>query len=711
MNMPPPRRAPKSNAATLTAADVMRRAVTDFQAGNLAEAERLCRMVLGARPDHFDALHLSGTIAARRQRFEEADRLLSQALAVNQGSAEAHSNYGNVQRARGQLVDALASYERAIAIKPAFVEALNNRGGVLKDLERFDEALATYDTALALKPDLAVLHFNRGVVLSALKRHEEALESYDVALALNKDFVEAYNNRGTALAGLKRHEQALASYDRALTLKPGFAEARQNRGAALSYLGRHEAAGKDLEQALRLDPNLPFARGTLLHSRMHECDWRGYDRESNQVITDVRAGKRAIQPFMFLAISDSPEDQLTCSRTWVREQCPPSADSTWTGGRYRHDRIRLAYVSAHFRDHAMGQLMAGLFERHDRNRFETIAVSLGRDDRSAMRSRLRGAFEKFVDAERLSDREVVELMRDMEVDIAVDRTGFTTGERPGIFAMRAAPIQVNYLAYPGTMGADFIDYLIADETIIPRGQQGSYAEKIVYLPDCYQVNDAGRRIAERCPTRSEAGLPERGFVFCSFNNHYKITPRLFDIWMSLLRQVDKSVLWLLDGTATMRRNLWREAATRGIDPQRLVFAPRIAIGDHLARHRLADLFLDSLPCNAHTTASDALWAGLPVLTRPGTTFAGRVAASLLGAIGLPELVTSSLDEYQALALRLAKEPATLEEIRQKLAHNRAVASLFDTDRFRRHIEGAYVEMWERSQRGESPDSFEVTPVT
>jgi predicted O-linked N-acetylglucosamine transferase (SPINDLY family) len=328
-----------------------------------------------------------------------------------------------------------------------------------------------------------------------------------------------------------------------------------------------------------------------------------------------------------------------------------------------------------------------------------------------MRSRLRGAFEKFVDAERLSDREVVELMREMEVDIAVDRTGFTTGERPGIFAMRAAPIQVNYLAYPGTMGADFIDYLIADETIIPRGQQGSYAEKIVYLPDCYQVNDAGRRIAERCPTRSEAGLPERGFVFCSFNNHYKITPRLFDIWMSLLRQVDKSVLWLLDGTATMRRNLWREAATRGIDPQRLVFAPRIAIGDHLARHRLADLFLDSLPCNAHTTASDALWAGLPVLTRPGTTFAGRVAASLLGAIGLPELVTSSLDEYQALALRLAKEPATLEEIRQKLAHNRAVASLFDTDRFRRHIEGAYVEMWERSQRGESPDSFEVTPVT
>ncbi len=689
----------------------MRRAVADFQAGKLDAAERLCKILLGARPDYFDALHLSGTIAARRQRFEEADRLLSQALAVNKESAEAHSNYGNVQKARGQIADALASYDRALAIKPAFIEALNNRGGVLKDLERFDQALASYDAALALKSDLAVLHFNRGVVLSALKRHDEALKSYDRALALNKGFAEAYNNRGTALAALKRREDAIASYDRALALKPGFAEALQNRGAALSDLGRHEAAGKNLEQALRLDPTLPFARGTLLHSRMHDCDWRGYDQESSRVIADVRADERAIEPFMFLAVSDSPEDQLSCSRTWVREQYSLSADSTWAGGRYHHDRIRLAYVSAHFRDHPMGHLMAGLFEKHDRKRFETIAVSLGRDDQSAMRSRLRGAFEKFVDAERLSDREVVKLMREMEVDIAVDRTGFTTGARPGIFAMRAAPIQVNYLAYPGTMGADFIDYLIADETIVPREQQTSYAEKIVYLPDSYQVNDTGRRIAERCPTRSEVGLPDRGFVFCTFNNHYKITPQLFDIWMSLLRQVDKSVLWLLDGTATMRRNLWREAAARGIDPQRLVFAPRISTGDHLARHRLADLFLDTLPYNAHTTASDALWAGLPVLTCQGTTFAGRVGASLLRAIGLPGLITESLGEYESLALRLASTPQALDEIRDQLAHNRAVAPLFDTDRFRRHIEGAYVDMWQRNQRGESPASFPVPAVT
>ncbi|HEV7414130.1 MAG TPA: tetratricopeptide repeat protein, partial [Casimicrobiaceae bacterium] len=614
MNMHPPPRESKSTAIRPTVADVMRRAVADFQAGKLSEAERLCRIVLGARPGHFDALHLAGTIAARQQRFEEADRLLSQALAINRESAEAYSNHGNVQRARGQFADALESYDRALAIKPAFVEAFNNRGGVLKDLERFDQALASYDAAVALKPDLAVLHFNRGAVLSAIKRHEEALTNYDRALALSGAFAEALNNRGATLAALKRHEEAVASYNRALALRPDLAEALQNRGAVLSYLGRHEAASEDLERAMHLSPDLPFARGTLLHSRMHCCDWRSYTQESKRVIDDVHAGKRAIEPFMFLPVSDSPEDQLRCSRTWVREQCPPAATAIWTGGRYRHDRIRLAYVSSDFRAHPLGHLMAALFEQHDRERFETIAVSLGPDDRSAMRARLEGAFDRFIDVQRQSDDEVVKLMRELEVDIAVDRNGFTTGARPGIFALRAAPIQVNYLAYPGTTGADFIDYLIADEVVIPREQQGWYTEKVVYLPDSYQVNDSGRHIAEHTPTRKEVGLPERGFVFCSFNNSYKLTPRLFDVWMSLLRQVDGSVLWLLSGTATMRGNLWREAAARGIDPQRLIFAPRIAPEDHLARHRLADLFLDTLPYNAHTTASDALWAGLPVLT-------------------------------------------------------------------------------------------------
>jgi len=606
--------------------------------------------------------------------------------------------------------EALASYDRALAITPTLVEALNNRGGALKDLGRFDEALASYDRALAIKPDLAITHYNRGTALSALRRNEEALASYDRALVLKRDFAEALNNRGGALSALKRHEEALPSYDRALAIEPAFAEALQNRGAALTYLGRHEAAIKDLERALNLNADLPFAKGMLLHSRMHCCDWRTFEDESGRVIAEVRAGQRGAEPFALLGISDSAPDQLRCSQTWVHDQCPPTASTVWTGGQYRHERIRVAYVSSNFREHPLGHLMAALFEQHDRERFETIAVSFGPDDHSAMRSRLKGAFERFIDVQQYSDREVANLMREMEVDVAVDRNGFTTGSRPGIFALRPAPIQVSYLAYPGTMGADYIDYLIADEVVIPREQQAWYTERVVYLPDTYLVNDSMRRIAQRTPTRTDVGLPDRGFVFCSFNNNYKITPQVFEVWMQLLRQVESSVLWLLEGNRAAQGNLRREAMARRIDPHRLVFAARITHEDHLARHRLADLFLDTLPCNAHTTASDALWAGLPVLTCMGTTFAGRVAASLLRAIGLPELITHSLDDYKSLALQLASDPMRLGEIRQKLASNRETWPLFDTDRFRRHIEAAYIEMQERHQRGEPPASFAVTPL-
>ncbi|HSS69695.1 MAG TPA: tetratricopeptide repeat protein [Casimicrobiaceae bacterium] len=753
----------------------MQRAVAAFRTGDLVAAERLCRLVLGARPDDFDALHLSAMVAAGRGRLEEADRLLSRALSAHAGSAEAYANHGNVQSSRGLLTQALASYDRALQMKPEFpaalnargivlqrlrrssealashelalklrpdfVAALNNRGTALKDLGRFDEAFESYDRALALKPDflealnnrgsalkdvgrledalesydrvlalnpnLAAAHYNRGAVLSALKRHDEALASYDRALALKRDFPEALNNRGAALAALRRHQEALASYDRALLLMPAFSEALNNRGVALSHLGRNVPASRDLERALKLNPQLPFARGTLLHAKMHSCDWQAYEVESSRVVADVRAGKPAIEPFMFLAVSDSAEDQLRCSQTWVNEQCPPSPGASWTGKRYRHDRIRLAYASSSFHRHPLGYLMAGLFEQHDRNRFETIAISSGPDDRSAMRARLKAAFERFIDVRQQSDREVVQLMRELEIDIAVDRNGFYTGARPGIFALRAAPIQVSYLAYPGTMGADFIDYIVADEVVIPPEHHAWYAEKVVYLPDSYFVNDSTRKIADRTPSRADLGLPERGFVFCCFNNNYKTTPQVFDVWMLLLREVEGSVLWLLEGNAAAQSNLRRKATARRVHPDRLIFAPRLAHEDHLARHRRADLFLDTLPCNAHTTASDALWAGLPVLTCIGTTFAGRVAASLLRAIGLPELVTDSLDEYLALALRLAGDPARLGEIKQKLLAHRTSWPLFDTDRFRRNIEAAYIEMWERHQRGEPPGSFSV----
>jgi predicted O-linked N-acetylglucosamine transferase (SPINDLY family) len=351
--------------------------------------------------------------------------------------------------------------------------------------------------------------------------------------------------------------------------------------------------------------------------------------------------------------------------------------------------------------------MAELFERHDRSRFEIIGVSFGEDDKSKMRKRLVAAFDEFYDVSEKSDEEVATLLHDLQVDIAIDLKGHTQESRPGILAYRPAPIQTSYLGFPGTMGTEFIDYIIADKTVAPFEHQPFYTEKIVHLPDCYQVNDSKRRIAERTPMRQEAGLPETGFVFCCFNNNWKITPDVFGVWMRLLHAVEGSVLWLLGDNESAERNLRKEAQARGIDPARLVFAGRLPLEDHLARHRLADLFLDTLPVNAHTTASDALWAGLPVLTCEGTAFAGRVAASLLNAIGLPELVTHRIEDYEALALRLAKDPCLLEGYRNRLATNRLTHPLFDTDRFRRHLEAAYLQLWEIWQRGEQPRSFAV----
>jgi predicted O-linked N-acetylglucosamine transferase (SPINDLY family) len=382
----------------------------------------------------------------------------------------------------------------------------------------------------------------------------------------------------------------------------------------------------------------------------------------------------------------------------------------WRGERYAHDRIRIAYLSADFHDHAVMHLMAGLFEQHDRSQFDVVAVSFGPDPSTDTRARLKDAFERFIDVRHLRDDEIAKLLRDLETDIAIDLKGFTDDARTGIFAFRPAPIQVNYLGYPGTMGAPYIDYIIVDPIVVPHDQRLAYAEKIVYLPHCYQVNDAKRLIAERTPTRSEATLPETGFVFCSFNNNYKITPTMFDVWMRLLRDIDGSVLWLFEGNAAAPVNLRREAANRGVAPERLVFAPKVPLADHLARHRLADLFLDTQPWNAHTTASDALWAGLPLLTCIGTTFAGRVAASLLEAVGLPELVTRTLSEYQTLALQLAGEPSLLAGIKQRLSDNRHVFPLFNTDRSRRHIEAAYSEMYARHRRGEAPASFAIAPL-
>jgi predicted O-linked N-acetylglucosamine transferase (SPINDLY family) len=436
------------------------------------------------------------------------------------------------------------------------------------------------------------------------------------------------------------------------------------------------------------------------------CDFkRGPDFQARAVAA-VRDGRAVIVPLDFLPLSDDGALRRRCSENFIAARLPQPAQPLWKGEAYHHDRVRIAYLSADFRQHATAELIAGLIEAHDRARFEISAVSFGRDDNSALRARLVRAFDRFEDVRLKNDAEVAQWLKDSEIDIAIDLKGHTEESRPGILAHRPCPVQVGYLGYPGTIGAPWLDYILADARVLPFDRQPFYNERIVHLPHCYQVNDSSRTIGET-PTRADAGLPGNSFVFCCFNAAWKITPVLFDVWMRLLAAVPGSVLWLLDDNATARCNLAATAEARGIDPARLIFAPRISSAAHLARHRLADLFLDTLPYNAHTTASDALWAGLPVLTCLGAQFDGRVAASLLEAVGLPELVTHNLVDYEALALALARDSARLSSFREKLAANRLTSPLYDTDRFRQSIEAAYLRMMERARQGRAPESFVV----
>jgi predicted O-linked N-acetylglucosamine transferase (SPINDLY family) len=715
--------------------------LTLHQQGRLVEAEAVYQAILDRDPKHFDAQCLLGVIASQRKNFAAAIVLFNRALTLNPNSAPAHSNAGNALAALGRHEEAVGGFDRALAIDPAQPEILNNRGNALLALKRRDEALASYNRGLSVRPASPEILYNRGNLLFELGRTEEALADYDRALAvkpaypealhkrgaalrelrrvseslasyesalgIKPDYAEALNDRGNALLELKRHAEALASYDRALTLRPGFAEALYNSGTALSALGRHEEAARQFVRLLNMDPDFAYAKGDLLYSQLHCCDWNDYAGHIEQIEKDVIAGKLAATPFAFLSVSESPRNQLQCAKIHSAHKIPMSAHAPWTGERYRHKKIRVAYLSADFHSHATTHLTAELFELHDQSRFETHAISFGPDNQDEMRTRLKSAFSHFIDVRNRSDREVAILLKNLEIDIAVDMKGYTQDSRPRILAFRAAPLQVNYLGYPGTMGAGFIDYILADRFTIPEEQSGFYTEKVVHLPDTYQPSDTKRRISEYTPTRAEAGLPETGFVFCSFVANYKIVPGVFDSWMRLLAQVENSVLWLLAGNEHAVRNLRRSAQERGIAPDRLVFALRMKLQDHLARHRLAGLFLDSLPINAHTAASDALWAGLPVVTCAGAGFAGRVAGSLLNALGLPELVTATRADYEALALNLARDSDRLASIRAKLAQNRGTHPLFDTDRLRRHIESAFESMLQRYRRGEPPAGFSV----
>lgn len=607
----------------------------------------------------------------------------------------------------GRLDEAELLYRAVLSRLPVHPYAMLNLGLILKARGQFENALGLWRTAAINNPNMGGIPLASGKVLAMLGRLPEALSAFDQTLKIAPADVDALNCRGNVLARLGRQSDALVSYNQALAVQPDYGLALINRGNVLGYLRRPEEAVASYREGLRLHPTGVEALGQLLHQQLQICDWSDYEQTRALIAQRISEGASADLPFSFLAHNDDPAAQLACAQVHIRARFPVRPAALWNGETYRHDRIRVAYVSADFRNHAVAHLIAGLFERHDKARFEISGYALGPPSDDAKRQRIRAAFPVFHDVARLSDLQVARMIAAAETDIVVDLTGLTTHCRPGIFAHRPAPLQINYLGHPGTMGADFIDYILADRHVIPPDAERFYSEQVIRLPDSYQVNDHDRVVPPETPTRGEAGLPAGAFVFACFNATYKLNPPLFDVWMRLLNKVPGSVLWLLESNPVVVRNLRAEAQARGVSGDRLVFAPKVSPEDHLVRHRLADIFLDTLPYNAHTTASDALWTGLPIVTCAGQGFAARVAASLLQAVGLPELITESLEAYEALALELATHPERLADLKARLAAAIKGAPLFDTDLSRRHIEAAYTIAWERQQRGEAPAAFNV----
>ncbi|WP_338416528.1 tetratricopeptide repeat protein [uncultured Sphaerotilus sp.] len=572
-------------------------------------------------------------------------------------------------------------------------------------------ALDLLERAVKAGTDFAPIWFAHATVLVKVGRREDALRSYQRAIDLKPDYADAMINSGVLLRDLQQHVAALTRFQQVLALQPDNVLALSNAATLMTEFKRGEDAVALLQRLVQLAPEHDYALGMLCHEQLQGCDWQGFEALSQRVIDGVRAGQRSSKSLGLMALSDSAEDHQRCARLFAQQRYPVAAAPLWTGERYRHDRIRVAYVSPDLREHPVGHLMAGIFERHDQTRFETTGLSLGVEDGSRLRERMTRAFDHFVDARQMTALQIATLLREREIDIVVDLAGYTADSRSEIFTWRPAPVQVNFLGYPGTMGLSCMDYILADRHVIPPEHWRFYDEQVVYLPDAYLPPASNLQIAEATPSRADCGLPPTGVVFCSFNHDYKILPAVFAVWMRLLLQVPGSVLWLMSRSERSQRNLRASAQAAGIDPDRLVFAQRVPrVEDHLARYRVADLFLDTHPYNAHSTAADALLAGLPVLTCSGQSFPSRVAGSLLHAAGLPELVTHTVAEYEQLALALARDPARLAALKTRLAERQRDSALFDVDAFTRHLETAYIAMWRQSQLGGARDALSAPAV-
>jgi predicted O-linked N-acetylglucosamine transferase (SPINDLY family) len=685
-----------------TGASDIQEALLLHQQGQLDQAQSIYKRLLDIDPRNPDALHLIGVIASQTGNHEVAVEMISQAIGINPNVASYYSNRGNALKELKQLEAAVESCDMAICLNPNYVKAYFNRGNALKELRQLTAALSSYDIAICLNPDYAEAYSNRGNVLQEIKKLDLAIASFEKAIALQPNYATAYFNRGNALLELKQLDTAIASYNNAISINPNYADAYYNRGVALQEQRQLDAALVSYDKAISLKPDYEYLSGMSQHAKMDLCNWQDFDRNVLEISDKIKKNLKASTCLPVLALPISLSEQRQAAEIWSADKYPYNPSLGSIPKAIRQSKIRIGYYSADFRVHPVSILTVGLFELHDKSKFELIAFAFGPDSQDEIRGRITSAFDKFIDVRAKSDQEVAVLSRTLGIDIAIDLGGHTQDCRTGIFSFRAAPIQLSYIGYLGTMGASYYDYLIADQTLIPQKYQPFYSEKIIYLP-FYQVNDSKQQVPRKALSREFLNLPKSGFVYCCFNSNYKITPTTFDGWMRILKSVPQSVLLLYTGIKSAEENLKLEAEKRGVNPERLVFGGRLPRSEYLARCQSADLFLDTLPYNAGATASDALWAGLPVLTCMGESFASRYAASLLNAIGLHELITQTQAEYEALAIELASNPIRLKEIKDKLQRHRLTTPLFDTALFTKHIETAYTKIYERYRADLPPD--------
>ena len=695
-------------------------ALNFYRNGQLAQAESALQQVIALQASHADAHHMLGIICYQTNRAADAVRYIQQALAISPRNVDYLNNCGLALRANNQLEAAIKSFQQAVLLQPKDLDVQLNLGNTLLAIDRFEEAAGYYRRVLRAMPknedanksdtkksdiSAALCHCltSQGNQAHAIGNFTQAEASFTEALQFNPQDAALLYNLGNAQRELGKPADAAKQYLKAIQINPNDADTYNNLGNVQRELGQLDLAIESYQKALQLNPLLHHAKVHLVHQKQHICYWQGLEDDIAEICHWVTTQPSAqISPFAFLAMPNTTaEQQKICANNWVKNRYAALvAHGRKLDFKYSpaNKKIKIGYLSADFRLHPLAFLVSELIELHDRSQFEIIAFSYGVDDKSNARARLEKAFDQFHDIRHLSEIDAAKKINACNIDMLVDLTGFTQTSRSGIAALRPAPVNVNWLGFPGTMGAlndkPLFDYILTDSFISPAETANHYAEKLAILPHCYQPNDRKRPVS-KTPLRAACGLPEGAFVFCCFNQTFKITPDVFAVWMRLLKAVPNSVLWLLDCNIWAKQNLIREAAAQGVDKEKLIFAPRVAIADHLARHAHADLFLDTLPYNAHTTCSDALWMGLPVLTCAGNTFAARVAGSLLNAVNLTELITYNLQDYENKALYLVNNSDNLLIIRQKLLADRMSSALFDTDEFVRSLEEIYQKMWER----------------